>query len=181
MMTHRQKIFFLTFILFNFCLSGVASAAGNESLELKKTVGDYLIEIDYPNPFQAQLPIVLNFFLTQTENQTSASFSDVSVTIFDSVEKHVIFQTDIPKKTGIATAATITFPYASQYEIDVSFNNGSTATALATFPVTVGASTDNNTNTEWLTIGAGIGFILGLVLAPFMRRYESAVGDTEQK
>ncbi|MBX4210673.1 hypothetical protein KW783_01750 [Candidatus Parcubacteria bacterium] len=165
---------YFVFITLVFCIPFSLFAHGT-GLALEHVVGQYNIDIHYPIPFQAEQPILLNFFLEDSKEISSADFSDADVTILQGDE--VILKTNIAKKVNIATAAVITFPKAGPYRIYVAFNLGKTKIVDTTFDVNV---TPHKMNNEFLGINFNKELLIGIAFGILLSVGLVLVRKTEQ-
>jgi|GEM_PF-3660981 len=118
------------------CVTASTASAHGTGLALTKDVGQYTVDIHYPQPFEVAKPTWLNFFLFQGEETNLVPITDVDLSVTDS-QQTAIFQTNITKKVNIGTGAIVTFPAAGTYTLFVTYHDGKTQLVQTSFPITV--------------------------------------------
>jgi len=103
-------------------LMPLLAAAHGRGLALQTTVDLYTVDVHYPFPFRAKVPIWLNFFLSSAQNHDhQVYFSDLDAAVFK--DREMILRTNINRKQGIGSGAVITFPEPGDYRVQLIFNS----------------------------------------------------------
>ena len=162
-----MKIKLILSVSLLFGIAGVAFANGLAGQRLEKTVGPYIIDIgtDQSLAPQADVPIRFDFNLLDAASRNPLPFTDVDV-YMTTADNKSLADADLAIAPSGPTLFTYAFPAGGNYNLQVTFYNGSKLLADGTFPITLGgAVTAGGTSDEarYLIFGMLIGGFVALV------------------